>query len=694
MAAISSLQAQFTGGTLNTSLWTSGFAPGGDPLGSGNAGPTMTGLYALLSQGDNAGGPPTHGFSSVNSYDASSTYFVFSAAMGGDGHVFLLDSNEQFIGFHMLGTAVSFVQWQGNYGQGNVNETAAYGSFVAGQQYYFRMGSNGTSFLWDYWNGTAWTNLASQSIGSVAMTLASAKIGFDGGFTGASRSTGGPYLAIYSVGLPPPISEKGTSTGQSTFTGTLKHTKAEKGTSTGQSTFSGTLRLTPNRKLVSATSTGQSTFAGTLKETPNRKAVSATSTGQSTFSGTLKEVPNRQHVTATSVGQSTFTGTLAHLGVDVGLYIDTSEFFVGTQALEVIVEPGVLPRVPNVPGTTNLITNPNGDLGDTYIPYGSGVVVHRVVSTTPVEGSSSILITTLNLPNDQGFSDGPIPIQGGLPYTFSAYLKQVVGINNVIIQVRWMSSLATEISAVQFLTATSGVWQRYNVEGSAPSGAVLAFVDVFFPYGSNAGDQLLVGGMQLEQQTTPTPYTLGTRAPYFGLNNQPWQGASTILIDLVPGEHYVASARIYLGTACPAVYALAFSGTASSVPDTFFQGNNTSLVTNTLSNGWYLVSVPFVATSPIATIVFAVDRDQLPAVRTTAVTYWIDAVVAEAGDIPGSYFDGSSGTGYEWETDGTPGLTRSYYYGDETHRSGVLQSLLAEYTLAGTNVATPQYGVL
>ena len=71
--------------------------------------------------------------------------------------------------------------------------------------------------------------------------------------------------------------------------------------------------------------------------------------------------------------------------------------------------------------------------------------------------------------------------------------------------------------------------------------------------------------------------------------------------------------------------------------------------------------------------------------------FWVDAVLVEPGDTVGTYFDGSLGTDYSWETGGTAGLARSYYYDRQEVATGAVNTALAEHTPLGIVAAAPVF---
>lgn len=72
---------------------------------------------------------------------------------------------------------------------------------------------------------------------------------------------------------------------------------------------------------------------------------------------------------------------------------------------------------------------------------------------------------------------------------------------------------------------------------------------------------------------------------------------------------------------------------------------------------------------------------------------WVDAVLVEAGEDLSFYFDGSFGPDYSWETSGTPGLARSYYYDQQAVKQQAVLNVLAQHTPLGIIADTPQYSV-
>lgn len=73
--------------------------------------------------------------------------------------------------------------------------------------------------------------------------------------------------------------------------------------------------------------------------------------------------------------------------------------------------------------------------------------------------------------------------------------------------------------------------------------------------------------------------------------------------------------------------------------------------------------------------------------------FWVDAVLIEVGEVLDYYFDGSFGTNYFWETGGTPGLTRSYYYDQYYVKQQAFLNALAGHVPLGISYAQPIYNI-
>jgi hypothetical protein len=76
-----------------------------------------------------------------------------------------------------------------------------------------------------------------------------------------------------------------------------------------------------------------------------------------------------------------------------------------------------------------------------------------------------------------------------------------------------------------------------------------------------------------------------------------------------------------------------------------------------------------------------------------AVYFFVDAVMVQNGEDLQPYFDGSFGQDALWETGGTPGLARSYYYPQLVAKRHIVTEVLQQHIPLGISYATPVYAV-
>lgn len=105
---------------------------------------------------------------------------------------------------------------------------------------------------------------------------------------------------------------------------------------------------------------------------------------------------------------------------------------------------------------------------------------------------------------------------------------------------------------------------------------------------------------------------------------------------------------------------------------------------------WIRTHFTFTATDTTATLTFdaATTAD-----ATYPVSFWIDAVLVEEGEILQDYFDGSFGPDYLWESGGTPNLARSYYYEGRRAKVYIIDEIIKDNTPFGISAADPLYAV-
>lgn len=184
-------------------------------------------------------------------------------------------------------------------------------------------------------------------------------------------------------------------------------------------------------------------------------------------------------------------------------------------------------------------------------------------------------------------------------------------------------------------------------------------------------------------------------------------GVSTILSDLIVGDMYTVSAFIQAGAGLSDILLSCPGGAAASnqtgVPYGgdelsdigFGQGPYGGIAAggaDMATGSWFRPNFSFRAESSSvilsATAVTATDFSNPSA-------FWIDAVLTEAGEILGDYFDGGYGApdylDYQWENGGTPGESRSYYYEQLTAKQAAITDALARHIPIGLTAETPEF---
>lgn len=158
-------------------------------------------------------------------------------------------------------------------------------------------------------------------------------------------------------------------------------------------------------------------------------------------------------------------------------------------------------------------------------------------------------------------------------------------------------------------------------------------------------------------------------------------GAWVLLSKLIMGDTYTFSAYVQPGAGVDDILVNGSGGQSVSLAGA---GDLSPLV-------WYRVSMQFTASA--STLMMFIQG--VPASDVVyPFTFNIDAVLCEAGELVGGYFDGDfEDNEYGWETGGTPGLTRSYYYQTLPVGQSVVADILDRHTPLGISAADPQYFV-
>lgn len=179
-------------------------------------------------------------------------------------------------------------------------------------------------------------------------------------------------------------------------------------------------------------------------------------------------------------------------------------------------------------------------------------------------------------------------------------------------------------------------------------------------------------------------------------------GLGISIADLILGDTYVVSAWVMTPSAgfldvtasCSGGQASSFQqGTAYGTGVDFNVGpyGGVNVETDMTSGTWYNPTFTFVAEYSTVQLYFQPIIDTTT--FTSPVTLNVDAVMVEPTDIAGTYFDGgfSPSTDYMWETGGTAGLARSYYYQRYGPASASVATVLNEATPLGISHATPLF---
>jgi concanavalin A-like lectin/glucanase superfamily protein len=171
--------------------------------------------------------------------------------------------------------------------------------------------------------------------------------------------------------------------------------------------------------------------------------------------------------------------------------------------------------------------------------------------------------------------------------------------------------------------------------------------------------------------------------------------------DLILGDTYTVSAWVMTPSAgfldvtaiCSGGEAQSFQqGTAYGTGQTFNSGpyGGVNVETDMADNVWYNPTFSFVAEYSTVQLLFQPVIDT--ATFSSPVTLNVDAVMVEPVDLAnvGTYFDGGFGSpDYMWETGGTAGLARSYYYLRHNAAVAAIPVVIADATPQGLSAATP-----
>lgn len=183
--------------------------------------------------------------------------------------------------------------------------------------------------------------------------------------------------------------------------------------------------------------------------------------------------------------------------------------------------------------------------------------------------------------------------------------------------------------------------------------------------------------------------------------NADFDGASITVPDLLPGFTYIASAYVKSGLGLNNIV-MDIADSATSIQSSGGTGYSFGQYdagpyggfnpTGDLPTGtWYRIWCVFTASGDSETL----EIISSPSGDVNYPTHmWIDAVLVEQGEVLKSYFDGSTGVNYTWDTaQDSAGLSRSYYYSQMAVRQQAVNNVLNRHTPLGISYAAPQYSV-
>lgn len=197
-------------------------------------------------------------------------------------------------------------------------------------------------------------------------------------------------------------------------------------------------------------------------------------------------------------------------------------------------------------------------------------------------------------------------------------------------------------------------------------------------------------------------YNAGTASLRCDITSGTNEGVSTTVSGLIVGRQYCASLYIMTTAGFDDVVMSISNGSAdlSSAEKIPYGGNldtpgygggpygGIGGATELPPQPWTRISAFFTATadSHTMTVLATVDPGAL-----YPVSFWMDAVMVEEGEILQPYFDGSFGQNALWEDGGTAGLARSYYYDQYLQAQHIVTDALAADTPLGISYDTPTY---
>lgn len=191
--------------------------------------------------------------------------------------------------------------------------------------------------------------------------------------------------------------------------------------------------------------------------------------------------------------------------------------------------------------------------------------------------------------------------------------------------------------------------------------------------------------------------TAGTKSLKVTVNSN-GDGAQITIGDLITGYTYIASAYVQAGPGFSNIL-MSIANGETSVLSTGGTGygfggygsgpyGGIDPTSDLATSTWFRINCIFTATSDSHALIIQSSS----AADISYPSYiWVDAVMVEQGEVLSFYFDGSFGVNYNWESGGTAGLARSYFYDQQAVKTNAVLNILQRHTPLGILADTPLY---
>lgn len=176
---------------------------------------------------------------------------------------------------------------------------------------------------------------------------------------------------------------------------------------------------------------------------------------------------------------------------------------------------------------------------------------------------------------------------------------------------------------------------------------------------------------QFKFGTAALKFTLGANPPAW--TGVPYQSSAYAFTGLTAGNQYTFSAYILRSPGCPKVFVFPIG----QIP----AGETTTV---NYVGIWERISLSFIASASSMTIGVGINQDEMTA--GSAAVFWADGVLCEENTGVGTYFDGSFGVDYLWESSGSPNNSRSFYYQGRRDKTYRLLDILKQNVPLGTPI--------